>query len=138
MKPLKRGKTMKSRRRLIYPVLRQQVFDRDRGLCALCGGPVRWDDYECHHRLMKSQLGRDEMANLICLHGGYSITSCHAKIHAHPRASYRQGFLVPSYASPDSWPVLRFSAYWEQPGDVWTPSAPAEGQQEIPDFEEGA
>lgn len=132
---MSRQRRATSKRRREWPVVRDAVYLRDGQRCAMCGGYIHFGDLEVHHRKPRSQGGQDDMANLIALHGGFSITSCHAKVHAHPRASYRHGFLVPSFADPQEWPVLRFSAYWEQPCKrSWVPvDGPADGQVEVPD-----
>lgn len=48
-----------------------------------------------HHRRMRSQGGSDDATNTTDLCG-----ACHRQIHANPRWSYQQGWLVPSWQDP--------------------------------------
>lgn len=56
--------------------------------CARCGEPA----VHKHHRKMRSQGGLDDPANLAAL-----CLGCHTHIHANPKESYEQGWLVKSW-----------------------------------------
>jgi hypothetical protein len=106
--------------------LRTAIHDRSRGRCDMCGQPVNPDRWECHHRLLRSQGGEDSHANLICLH-----THCHGQVHHRPAWSYRNGLLVPSWARPEEWPVLRHGIKWQQPAErEWVGARPNANQEE--------
>lgn len=83
--------------------LRERVFDRDR-YCVKCG-KVLQDPVAVHHRKLKKQGGRDELANLVAL-----CSPCHniapGSVHQNPEHAYRHGYMVPSWADPEEWPLL--------------------------------
>ena len=59
---------------------------RSRGICEICGykqATVR------HHRLRRSQGGKNELSNLAHL-----CTECHDHVHAHPAMAYENGYLL--------------------------------------------
>jgi 5-methylcytosine-specific restriction endonuclease McrA len=60
---------------MIDKAIRQGVLERSQGRCEACGKPIS-GDWECHHRLLRSQGGKDELSNLLALH-----LDCHAKAH---------------------------------------------------------
>jgi len=96
--------------------LREQIFDRSMGLCDYCGTGVKPDEWHLHHRQLRSGQGADTPANCIVVH-----PACHHQIHAHPKESSIQGFIVSRYADPASTPMKRGSAAmtgrgeWVQP-----------------------
>lgn len=66
--------------------------------CLLCG--TRRDVHP-HHRLLQSQGGKDEEANLIPL-----CNRCHDRVHDKNGRAYRAGLLVRSWESPADVPIL--------------------------------
>ena len=56
-----------------YQALRNQVLERDRWRCQLCGTS---NDLHVHHVKSRSRLGRDTMRNLITL-----CVKCHETVH---------------------------------------------------------
>lgn len=109
--PLKRTAFRPKRRRPpMDPRLRHEVWVRDTGRCQLCGGGVDEDDFECHHRQLRSQGGPDSHANLITL-----CHSDHRAVHAHPAKAVERGFICPSTEDPEDWPVYRYLTTWGQP-----------------------
>lgn len=91
-----------------YKNLRKAVYRRSRGACERCYVGIPEDSFQCHHRRMRSQLGRDEFVNCVAL-----CDRCHGHIHARPSESYREGWLVPSHAEPADCPLWRFGS-WER------------------------
>lgn len=83
--------------------LRKAVFDRDTH-CVKCGRYLH-DNVHVHHRKLRKQGGKDSLSNLIALCG-----PCHNiapdSVHQNPERSYEQGYLVPSWADPEEWPML--------------------------------
>lgn len=110
------------------PTFRQQVFELSDGLCALCGRRrLPDDDWAAHHRLLRSQGGKDTAANVIPVHH-----SCHMLVHGRPEWSYAHGFLVPSWGDPESWPVFRRLTRWQQPTENgWISAVPNVHQTEL-------
>lgn len=80
--------------------LREAVFERDR-YCVKCGQGLR-EPVAVHHRKLKSQGGRDELANLVAL-----CSPCHNiapdSVHQNPAISMEKGYIVPSWAQPNEW-----------------------------------
>ncbi|MFC0546904.1 HNH endonuclease [Kutzneria chonburiensis] len=101
------------------PILRASIIDRSAYGCDLCRRPLSEDRWECHHRQLRAQGGKDSLANLLALHD-----RCHQWIHHHPAWSYGQGFLVPSYHDPLLWRVWRWRAVWMAPGAEWVLADP--------------
>lgn len=83
--------------------LRQAVFDRDTH-CVKCG-KFLYDMVAVHHRKLRKHGGADTLSNLIAL-----CSPCHniapGSVHQNPEDSYRNGYLVPSWADPREWPLL--------------------------------
>lgn len=80
-------KPLRSKRHVIPWRLRQEVIARDDATCRWCevpGGAL-----DCHHRLARSQGGRDTLANLVSLH-----RICHSAAHANPSEARRRGLIV--------------------------------------------
>ena len=73
------------------------VIERDRW-CPVCG--VYLDSVHLHHRRLRSQGGKDSYSNLIAIH-----PACHQRVHASPAAAYEAGWMVPSWAQPEEWPL---------------------------------
>ncbi len=63
-----------------YEKIRQQVFERDKRICVLCGTDLELDKelWHVHHIKYKSQGGTDELENLISL-----CVYCHASLPGH-------------------------------------------------------
>lgn len=124
MKPsggLTRRKPMRrSRPRRGWAEVRALAFLRAGGSCELCGGGMKADRWECHHRLRRSQGGKDDLATCVALH-----PQCHAWVHEHPRQATCLGFLVPSHRDPAAWPVRLRGGVWALPSeDGWALSGP--------------
>ena len=85
-----------------WAAVRRAVYERDGGLCVACGTWVPPDDFECHHRLLRSQGGKDNPGNLVTLHH-----ECHDRAHRDRHWSrQRQLILRPSPGiDPASVPV---------------------------------
>lgn len=81
-------------KRDLVEAIRGRAFSR----CEFCG---REEDYSMvvHHRKLRSQGGRDEVANLVWIHD-----SCHRWAHGHPAKAYGLGWMVHSWASPSEVP----------------------------------
>lgn len=86
-----------------WDATRKQIFERDGGLCVRCGQEAT----DVHHRLVKG-MGGTKKENIN--YGADNLVSlcrnCHAYIHAHPRESYRTGFLVASWDDPEGISVV--------------------------------
>ena len=80
----------------------ETVLARAKGYCEACGLPG--DDFALHHRKLKSRGGKDEVANLIAVHH-----KCHNlgtdSIHLNPQKATIKGFMVPSWALPEEYPL---------------------------------
>lgn len=79
--------------------LKHRIHERSAGRCEMCGHPLGGEGV-AHHRRLRSQGGTDTPANLLLLHD-----RCHRGIHANPLWARRHGFIVPSWADPDTTPV---------------------------------
>lgn len=91
--------------------LRDIVWARDEGRCVMCGLALPDKGWECHHRVLRSQGGRDEPANLLALHG----PTCHTKAHQNPTWAKRRGYIVHPSTDPATRPVLRHGEDWQLP-----------------------
>lgn len=78
------------------------VKERSFGLCEICG-KVRAT--EVHHRLHRSQGGRDAASNLLHVCGWGNHTGCHGLAHSDPER-YAAGWAVKSTSDPALVPVL--------------------------------
>lgn len=124
--PIRLRSVKATRRADRWRVLRRDVFARDQGRCVLTGvmlDPLR---FEAHHRLLKSQGGRDTAVNVITLD-----PRAHKEfVHAFPQWAYSNGFLVPAWADPADWPVNVHAwsvrePRWLLPGEGrWMPAVP--------------
>jgi 5-methylcytosine-specific restriction endonuclease McrA len=47
--------------------LRALVYERDRGVCQVCGDAVALDSYECGHIIDRVVGGSDRLSNLVCM-----------------------------------------------------------------------
>jgi 5-methylcytosine-specific restriction endonuclease McrA len=84
---LKEPKTLKQRVRAIPTTIKDAVFKRDGWLCQWCEQPG--GGLDAHHRIRRSQGGKDEYDNLVSVH-----RKCHRYIHEHPTEAKRRGFLA--------------------------------------------
>ena len=77
--------------------LRELIFIRQYGLCARCGGPMRFDDFEAHHRRRRNVLGWCP-CNIVALH-----PRCHTQgplaVHDHVEQSRLIGLIVPTFGA---------------------------------------
>jgi 5-methylcytosine-specific restriction endonuclease McrA len=93
--PLKRRKRLKahSERGLVYleelMEMAPLVMARANYMCEVRLEGCEYEIHHIHHRLRRSQGGRNTMANLVgcCM-------ECHARIHANPDWSYKTGWLL--------------------------------------------
>ncbi len=61
---------------MITKKMRQKVFDKAGHLCEVCRGPGDFRGLAIHHKIKRSQGGKDELNNLILLCGRH-----HAREH---------------------------------------------------------
>ena len=78
-------------------VSREEIRARDANRCARCG---RGGVLHVHHRIRRSQGGKDTPENLITL-----CNPCHRWVHDHPMAARREGLLLSRHANPALVPV---------------------------------
>jgi 5-methylcytosine-specific restriction endonuclease McrA len=106
--------------------LRDLVWDRDGGRCAICGQGLSEKRWECHHRKLRSQGGRDEPANLLALH-----PRCHSEAHDNRTWARERGYIVHPNTDPASRAVLRHGAHWQLPAaGRWVDTTAPEGFEE--------
>ena len=72
---------------------------RARGRCELCGLPLQ-NRCQRHHRKLRSQGGRDTVANLVLIH-----PNCHNAVHMNPLWAREHGWIVTSRRNPATVPV---------------------------------
>ena len=91
--------------------LREALRERSGGYCEACGWPLPVSEWAAHHRLLRSQGGKDELVNLIAIHH-----SCHNmarnSIHDAPEAAYKAGQLVRMGSEPASTPLRLPDGSW--------------------------
>jgi hypothetical protein len=121
-KPMRQQSAKKRAKRRTWEQFRQDVYSRSEGICDLCATWIPWDDYECHHRRLRSQGGLDEMANLVALHK----FGCHDELHRCRPMARETGFIVHKPDDPAHTPVLRHGKTWSLPGETWTHVDPEE------------
>ena len=72
---------------------RLHLYDRQGGMCPWCGRNLNPDAMAAHHRLLRSQGGTWDLANIVGLHH-----SCHniqpGSVHQEPKRAYRLGFMI--------------------------------------------
>ncbi len=76
---------------------REEIRTRDGQRCAKCGSPR---DLHVHHRIRRSQGGRDEPQNLVTL-----CQIHHSWVHANPMAARREGLLLSRGTDPATVPI---------------------------------
>lgn len=74
------------------------VWERCGGYCEKCGLPLQDNNWHWHHRLLKSQGGKDSVTNGIAVHW-----QCHSIIHTNPMQAYEYGYMVPMGNNPAEW-----------------------------------
>lgn len=117
--PLTRDRQARTRplRRPSMPKgVRAAVYARAGGRCDRCRTPVPADEWQAHHRMLRSRGGRDTLANLVAL-----CLTCHEWVHAHPRHATLHGLMVASWEDPAALPVHLHGRTWAWPWDRWTP-----------------
>lgn len=77
------------------------VDERDRQCCARCGQYIVGGSR--HHRKLR-RYGDHGAANLILLCGS-GTTGCHGWVHAHPKLSYAQGWMIRGHGTPCEVPL---------------------------------
>lgn len=80
---------MRARARIIPARIREQVLEQYGYQCQWC--LVQGGALDLHHRLRRSQGGKDDVRTLIPAH-----RLCHDQIHREPAEGFRRGFLVHS------------------------------------------
>ena len=80
----------------------EKVLERAQGYCEVCGLPG--DNFALHHRKLRSQGGKDEVANLIAVHHKCHNMGTHS-IHLKPMVAKVKGWIVPSWANPIEYPL---------------------------------
>ena len=82
-----------------YAKAREAVWQRERGMCAVCGGGL----HQVHHRQGRGGKIPHRLSNVIGL-----CMACHNSAHANPSAAYAQGRMVPRHGirTPEETPVL--------------------------------
>lgn len=91
----------------------EMVDARDRLRCVRCGKNLYYSPMSRHHRLMRSHADKNvkhQVYNLIDLCGS-GTTGCHGYVHAHPKESYENGWLVHSWDDPLNVPVKTFHGW---------------------------
>ena len=71
-----------------YKQLQRKVYERDRGICRICGTHTNAPP---HHIIFKSHCGIDDERNMVML-----CTKCHRKAHSHDKY-YREILLESQY-----------------------------------------
>lgn len=75
------------------------------GRCEVCGKNLDGDGVR-HHRMRRKD-GGDRLANLMLIHD-----ACHRDVHAHPQDSVDNGWICPTWSTPDNWPMLIRGRLW--------------------------
>lgn len=65
----------------LYARTRKWAYERDEGLCVLCGTQAT----EVHHIVFRSQMGLSNLSNLACL-----CRDCHIKAHGSDAKQIRE------------------------------------------------
>lgn len=79
----KRRSSKRKERGRIKPETYHKVYERDGGMCILCG---RGDSLQCHHHVYRSQLGKGTEDNLVML-----CVRCHELAHSQKAVRERIG-----------------------------------------------
>lgn len=94
---------MNRKGRVYYDAQRRRAWERDKGLCVICGRTAE----SVHHRQGRGGSDPHRLANLLTVCGD-GVRGHHGEIHAHPSASYALGRMVPRLGirTPEETPVL--------------------------------
>jgi hypothetical protein len=85
--------------------LRAQVYFRSQSRCERCGKNLKYEDMAAHHRKLRSQGGKDEPSNLVCLdHACHNLAT--NSVHLKPGQASKYGWIVKSFEEPAAKPVL--------------------------------
>jgi HNH endonuclease len=52
---------------LSWDQTRQRIWERDGGMCQVCGDAIEWQEYECGHIIDRWLGGSDRLSNLVCM-----------------------------------------------------------------------
>jgi 5-methylcytosine-specific restriction endonuclease McrA len=52
---------------LSWDQTRQLIWERDGGVCQVCGDAIEWREYECGHIIDRCVGGSDRLSNLVCM-----------------------------------------------------------------------
>jgi 5-methylcytosine-specific restriction endonuclease McrA len=52
---------------LSWDQTRQLIWERDGGVCQVCGDSIAWQQYECGHIIDRCVGGADRLSNLVCM-----------------------------------------------------------------------
>jgi 5-methylcytosine-specific restriction endonuclease McrA len=52
---------------LSWDQTRQRIWERDGGVCQVCGDAIAWQQYECGHIIDRCVGGSDRPSNLVCM-----------------------------------------------------------------------
>jgi 5-methylcytosine-specific restriction endonuclease McrA len=96
----KTPKPTKTQEKLAYAI----VLERDEQRCQKC---LRGDELTRDHRLNRSQGGLTTPANLQLLCGS-GTTGCHGQVTHDLDMALREGWRVPAWADPLTWPARRW------------------------------
>lgn len=80
---------------------------RDNDTCQRCRRDCGWGITSRHHRKNRSVGGRTEVVNLTVL-GGTGTTGCHGFVTQNPAAALEEGWTVPGWADPATYPGRRW------------------------------
>ena len=73
-------------------VTREQIRERDLWRCARCGSAT---ELHVHHRILRSQGGRDTFDNQVTL-----CAACHEWVHRNPLLAQAEGWLLKANSRP--------------------------------------
>ena len=89
--------------------LRDKVIAREDHCCIRCG---QWaEGGSLHHRVMRSQGGRNTIENLVLVCGS-GITGCHGWAHHNRTDALAERLLVRSFDDPATTPVRVYGHGW--------------------------
>jgi hypothetical protein len=128
---------------VIPKAIRLAVYARDEWTCQRCGiyipdTTLNWSLQHRDPRGMGGSRIRHTMPNLVLV-CGWTVDAGRCtrwmEIEARPAAT-ALGWLVPNGATPERWPVHRWTPdgpRWQQPGDIWVDAEPTDRQRELQD-----